>query len=366
MSTITETTTAATLLDAGFWTGRVYGATGWADAPYVAETTETATGEVLGTVGVADSGTVAAMGERAALVQPEWAATPFTERAAILRRAADLFERHAEEIAGWIVRESGSILPKADVEIRASVGECLEAAALPSQPHGLLLPSLQPGRTSTARRVPLGVVGVITPWNFPLILAMRSVAPALALGNAVIVKADPNTPVAAASSSPASSRRPACRPACCRSAGGADVGEALVADPNVAWSRSPARPPPGAASARPPAATSSAPRWSSAATTRSSCSTTPTSTPPRRPAPGARSCTRARSAWPPGATSSTSDRRGYLEARPPARRACPSATRTASEVALGPIINGARRADVQRIVDGSTRRRGDRAGGRRP
>src|SRR5215212_6994696 len=109
MTTITETT----LLDAGSWTGRVYGATGWADAPYVTETTETATGEVLGTVGIADSGTVAAMGERAALVQPEWAATPFTERAAILRRAADLFERHAEEIAGWIVRESGSILPKA-------------------------------------------------------------------------------------------------------------------------------------------------------------------------------------------------------------------------------------------------------------
>ena len=69
------------------------------------------------------------------------------------------------------------------------------AAALISHPLGLVLPSLTPGRTSTARRVPVGVVGVITPWNFPYVLAMRSVGPALALGNAVVLKPDANTPV---------------------------------------------------------------------------------------------------------------------------------------------------------------------------
>jgi benzaldehyde dehydrogenase (NAD) len=234
MTTITETTTVGGLLDADRWTGRLYGADGWADAPYVAASTEVATGEALGTIGVADSGTVAAMGAAAARIQPEWAALPFVERSAILRRAAETLERHAAEIAEWIVRESGSIPPKADVEIKASIGECLEAAALPSQPNGLLLPSLTPGRTSVARRVPLGVVGVIAPWNFPLILTMRSLAPALALGNAVIVKADPNTPVSGGVVVARMFEEAGLPPGVLQVfSGGVDVGEALVADPHV-------------------------------------------------------------------------------------------------------------------------------------
>src|SRR6202020_2746581 len=60
---------------------------------------------------------------------------------------------------------------------------------------GRLLPASEPGRQSIAKRVPLGVVGVISPWNFPLILSVRAVAPALALGNAVILKPDLQTGV---------------------------------------------------------------------------------------------------------------------------------------------------------------------------
>lgn len=63
-----------------------------------------------------------------------------------------------------------------------------QAEALTTAPWGQLLPTDLPGRTSVARRVPLGVVAVIAPWNFPLNLAMRSVAPALACGNAVLLK----------------------------------------------------------------------------------------------------------------------------------------------------------------------------------
>ena len=69
------------------------------------------------------------------------------------------------------------------------------AAALISHPLGQVLPSIVPGRTSMARRMPVGVVGVICPWNFPVVLPARSVGPALALGNAVILKSDPNTPI---------------------------------------------------------------------------------------------------------------------------------------------------------------------------
>ena len=66
------------------------------------------------------------------------------------------------------------------------------SAAMLTEPQGLVLPS-DGGRLSLARRVPRGVVGVISPFNFPLILSSRAVAPALATGNAVILKPDPRT-----------------------------------------------------------------------------------------------------------------------------------------------------------------------------
>jgi acyl-CoA reductase-like NAD-dependent aldehyde dehydrogenase len=75
------------------------------------------------------------------------------------------------------------------------LGELWEAAALPTQPWGHLLPTSEAGRQSIAKRVPLGVVGVISPWNFPQILSVRAVAPALAPGNAVVLKPDVQTAV---------------------------------------------------------------------------------------------------------------------------------------------------------------------------
>lgn len=83
---------------------------------------------------------------------------------------------------------------KAGFEVGLVVSELQECAALASHPNGEILRSVKP-LLSLARRVPLGVVGVIAPFNFPAVLAMRSVAPALALGNAVILKPDPRTPV---------------------------------------------------------------------------------------------------------------------------------------------------------------------------
>ena len=74
--------------------------------------------------------------------------------------------------------------------------EFLEAAALCSQPQGILTADLEAQRQSIARRIPIGVVGIITPWNSPFILGARAIAPALAMGNAVILKPDVQTPVA--------------------------------------------------------------------------------------------------------------------------------------------------------------------------
>jgi benzaldehyde dehydrogenase (NAD) len=133
-----------------------------------------------------------------------------------------------------MVRESGAIPPKAAHEIGASIGQLDQAASLISHPLGYVLPSLTPGRTSTARRVPIGVVGVITPWNFPIVLAMRSLGPALALGNSVVLKSDPNTPVTGGVII-ARIFEEAGLPSGVLHVlgGGAAVGQALVDDPNV-------------------------------------------------------------------------------------------------------------------------------------
>jgi len=233
VSATEQTVDVENLLDEQEWTGKIY-SDGWVDAPETVETIEPATGDVLGTAGVANAGSVAAATKSAARAQREWAATPMNARVAIVRRAAELLERHRAEIAGWMVRESGCIPPKADVEISASIGQLDQAASLISHPLGHVLPSLTPGRTSTARRVPIGVVGVITPWNFPIVLAMRSIGPALALGNAVVLKGDLNTPVSGGVIIARLFEEAGLPEGVLHVlGGGAEVGQALVADPNV-------------------------------------------------------------------------------------------------------------------------------------
>src|SRR5205085_2063791 len=101
-----------------------------------------------------------------------------------------------DEIHEWLMRESGAIRPFARFQTRTvAAEECYEAAGLASHPYGQLLRSNQADRLSMARRLPVGVVGVISPFNAPVILTIRSLAPALALGNAVVVKPDPRTAI---------------------------------------------------------------------------------------------------------------------------------------------------------------------------
>jgi benzaldehyde dehydrogenase (NAD) len=183
------------LLDGADWAGKIY-SSGWTAAQGgTLQTVEPATGEVLAEVGLANKGDVEQAARAAAAAQPAWAAQTGPERAALIRRAARILEDNHEEFETWLVREGGAVPGKAGFEVQLVLAELWEAAALPTQPWGHLLPTSEPGRESIARRVPLGVVGVISPWNFPQILSVRAVAPALALGNAVILKPDVQTPV---------------------------------------------------------------------------------------------------------------------------------------------------------------------------
>lgn len=172
------------------WAGKIFSG-GWADAQGgTAAVTEPATGLELARVGIGSAQDIDRGAKEAKQAQRQWAATPFDRRAEIMYEAARLLRERAAEFNLWNVRECGSIPAKADWELNATHEQIRMAAAMPMQPEGMLFGSSLPGRTNMWRQVPIGVVGVIAPWNFPLLLAMRSVAPALAVGNAVILKPD--------------------------------------------------------------------------------------------------------------------------------------------------------------------------------
>lgn len=156
--------------------------------------TEPATGHALAEVGMADAEDIREACARAGQAQPSWAERPQEERGQILLDAVTVLREHHEELAGWIMRECGGNRMKAEIELHDAEQRLLGGVAITREPYGQMIPSNLP-RWSFARRVPHGVVGVISPFNFPLILSIRSVAPALAAGNAVVLKPDLRTPV---------------------------------------------------------------------------------------------------------------------------------------------------------------------------
>lgn len=127
--------------------------------------------------------------------QPAWAALPHSERARIIAKAGDILEARAKELQEIIVAEGGSWIGKAMFETNYSAGVYRAAAAAAYQVTGEILPS-DLNKLSLVVREPLGVVSVISPWNFPVILSSRGFAVALAVGNAVVLKPSEETPVA--------------------------------------------------------------------------------------------------------------------------------------------------------------------------
>jgi len=195
---------------------------------------EPATGRHIVTVTGSTSEDVARAAAAAKAAQPAWAETSYQERARILRKAADIYEANRDEFGTWTMRETGASHSKMHHESNFAYGEILSASTLPWQPYGSLVPTVVKGRLSMIRRIPVGVVGAITPWNSPSVLGMRVVAPALALGNAVVLKPDPQTPVIGGAMFEALFREAGLPEGLLQIVvGGADVGEALVTDPNV-------------------------------------------------------------------------------------------------------------------------------------
>jgi benzaldehyde dehydrogenase (NAD) len=223
----------ATAEQAGGWLDAFL--TSWrtgSGAPH--DTHEPATGRPLTSFAESTPADVAAAARTARAAQPAWAETSYQERAAVLRRAAEIYEAHRPEFGTWTQRETGAHRNKMHHEQNFTAAEINAAAAMPWQPYGQLVPTVQQERLSMLRRVPVGVVGAITPWNSPSVLGMRVVAPALALGNAVILKPDPQTPVCGGAMFAAVFREAGLPDGVLQIVlGDADTGQALVTDPNV-------------------------------------------------------------------------------------------------------------------------------------
>jgi phenylacetaldehyde dehydrogenase len=130
----------------------------------------------------------------AVAAQPAWAATGHDARSAALLRAADAVERSAEELAQLLSREQGKPLngPNARFEVGACAAWLRAAATTPLEPEIVV----DDGETRAELHYrPIGVVGAIGPWNWPMMITTWQIAPALRMGNAVVVKPSKMTPL---------------------------------------------------------------------------------------------------------------------------------------------------------------------------
>ncbi len=153
------------------------------------------TGEELVTTQAADKNDLDAAYKAAETAQLEWAKELPQAKQAVMEKAIEVMKENKELIIEWLIKEAGSTKIKATVEFGASMNILKEAATFPFRMEGKIMPSQQPGKENRVYRNPLGVIGIISPWNFPFHLAIRSIAPALATGNAVVIKPATDTPV---------------------------------------------------------------------------------------------------------------------------------------------------------------------------
>lgn len=116
------------------------------------------------------------------------------ERKALVDKVHTIINQRYDEIIDWLIQESGSTRLKANIEVRAALNIVKESATFPDRMEHIDLPNPE-GLNSRAYRQALGVIGVISPWNFPFHLTMRSVVTALAIGNTVVIKPASDTMV---------------------------------------------------------------------------------------------------------------------------------------------------------------------------
>jgi lactaldehyde dehydrogenase/glycolaldehyde dehydrogenase len=183
---MSTTADRATLYVGGQWASGEAG-----ELPVVNPATE----ERIASIPSASTAQVDAAIDAARAASVEWARTPAVERSAYLRRYADVIEQHADEVADTIVAEVGKPLAQAKGEVDWCVDFMRYMAEWDRRIDGDIVPSDSRGETIHLLRVPLGVVGAMSAWNFPVALFARKVAPALVTGNVIVLKPSEITPL---------------------------------------------------------------------------------------------------------------------------------------------------------------------------
>lgn len=169
----------------------------WIDSDNTIAVTNPATGQVIGTVPALGAEETRTAIDAAAAAQPAWAAKTAKERAGVLRRWYELMIEHSEDLATLMTTEQGKPLAEArgEVAYAASFAEWFAEEA--KRVYGHTIPAHKTDARIVVQQQPVGVVGAITPWNFPLAMITRKAAPALAAGCSVVIKPSELTPFSA-------------------------------------------------------------------------------------------------------------------------------------------------------------------------
>lgn len=146
---------------------------------------------------VADAGLedvdAAVQAAKKAFNDPAWRRLTQTDRGKLLRRLADLIAEHADELAAIEMRDNGKLLKEMRAQLRAAPDSYLYFAGMADKLHGDTIPVNKLDMLNFTLREPIGVVGIISPWNSPLMLLTGTLAPCLAIGNTVVVKPSEHT-----------------------------------------------------------------------------------------------------------------------------------------------------------------------------
>jgi len=156
------------------------------------------TGELLYTYQSASIEDVDDAYKAAAKAQPDWAGLMPSEQQGYFFKLLDVIADMKAEIMSVMVEEGGSTAPKSDFEFFTSLDIVKQDMQFPYLMDGKILPSNIPHQDNYIFKMPRGVIGVIAPWNVPLVLALRSVIPAVATGNGVVLKPATDSPASAA------------------------------------------------------------------------------------------------------------------------------------------------------------------------
>lgn len=153
--------------------------------------------DLIGRVATSTEGDVDDAAERAHAALPAWGRRTAIERGRILLRAAQVLAGRKRQVAEDLTREEGKTLREAEAEVSRAIGVLEYYAGLSWGPTGSYHPSERPDFRIQVRREPLGVIAVVTPWNFPIAIPAWKIAPALIAGNTVVFKPASLTPLTA-------------------------------------------------------------------------------------------------------------------------------------------------------------------------